>query len=235
MSGTSIGLDDTCWWYSLCNFPYRQHYEHTGSDHFDGWIYTSMYCYILIWCGNTRTSMIKTNVLFRFYWFSGTSMHCLPPWLPPSVIVHRLVVPPINCTTTSTTTKPTPRTITNWQTPASTAFRCWKHLPSLCHSHNHNRNRLGTVTRPYGKRIKVSILLRSVEWIHWERVITQPQWMMRAMQQYCSPFFVSFKVLFIDWCSLFSLFTFWPFDLFPLFSPCFSPCFSKVHGFDAVV
>jgi hypothetical protein len=25
----------TCWWYSLCNFQYRQHYENTCSDHFD--------------------------------------------------------------------------------------------------------------------------------------------------------------------------------------------------------
>jgi hypothetical protein len=30
-----IGLYDTCWWYSLCNFQYRQHYEHTCSDHLD--------------------------------------------------------------------------------------------------------------------------------------------------------------------------------------------------------
>ena len=30
-----IGLYDTCWWYSLCNFQYRQYYENTGSDHFD--------------------------------------------------------------------------------------------------------------------------------------------------------------------------------------------------------
>ena len=26
----------TCWWYSLCNFQYRQQYEHTGSDNFEG-------------------------------------------------------------------------------------------------------------------------------------------------------------------------------------------------------
>ena len=25
----------TCWWYSLCNFQYRQHYEHTGSYNLD--------------------------------------------------------------------------------------------------------------------------------------------------------------------------------------------------------
>jgi hypothetical protein len=25
----------TCWWYSLCNFQYRQHYENTCSDHVD--------------------------------------------------------------------------------------------------------------------------------------------------------------------------------------------------------
>ena len=31
-----VRLDDTCWWYSLCNFQYRPHYENTGSDHFDG-------------------------------------------------------------------------------------------------------------------------------------------------------------------------------------------------------
>ena len=30
-----IGLDCTCWWYSLCNFQCRQHYEHSCSDHFD--------------------------------------------------------------------------------------------------------------------------------------------------------------------------------------------------------
>ena len=24
-----IGIYDTCWWYSLCNFQYRQHYENT--------------------------------------------------------------------------------------------------------------------------------------------------------------------------------------------------------------
>ena len=30
-----IGLYDTCRWYSLCHFPYRQHYEHTCSDHVD--------------------------------------------------------------------------------------------------------------------------------------------------------------------------------------------------------
>jgi len=30
-----IGIYDTCWWYSLCNFQYRQHYENTGSYNFD--------------------------------------------------------------------------------------------------------------------------------------------------------------------------------------------------------
>jgi len=25
----------TCWWYSLCNFQYRQHHENTGSYNFD--------------------------------------------------------------------------------------------------------------------------------------------------------------------------------------------------------
>ena len=30
-----IGICYTCWWYSLYNFQYRQHYEHTCSDHFD--------------------------------------------------------------------------------------------------------------------------------------------------------------------------------------------------------
>ena len=30
-----IGLYYTCWWYSLCNFQYRQHYENTCSDHVD--------------------------------------------------------------------------------------------------------------------------------------------------------------------------------------------------------
>ena len=30
-----IGLCYTCWWYSLCNFPYRQHYENTCSYNFD--------------------------------------------------------------------------------------------------------------------------------------------------------------------------------------------------------
>jgi len=27
-----IGVYDTCWWYSLCNFQYRPHDEQTGSD-----------------------------------------------------------------------------------------------------------------------------------------------------------------------------------------------------------
>ena len=30
-----IGLYDTCWWYSLCNFQYRQHYENTFSYNFE--------------------------------------------------------------------------------------------------------------------------------------------------------------------------------------------------------
>ena len=32
-----------------------------------------MYFFIFILCVNTRTSMIKTNVFFRFYCFSGTN------------------------------------------------------------------------------------------------------------------------------------------------------------------
>jgi hypothetical protein len=27
---------DTCWWYSLCNFQYRQQFENTGSYNFEG-------------------------------------------------------------------------------------------------------------------------------------------------------------------------------------------------------
>jgi len=30
-----IGLYDTCWWYSLCNFQYRQQYENTCSYNVD--------------------------------------------------------------------------------------------------------------------------------------------------------------------------------------------------------
>ena len=30
-----IGLYYTCWWYSLCNFQYRQHYENTCSYNVD--------------------------------------------------------------------------------------------------------------------------------------------------------------------------------------------------------
>ena len=30
-----IGIFDTCWWYSLCNFQYRQYYENTCPDHLD--------------------------------------------------------------------------------------------------------------------------------------------------------------------------------------------------------
>jgi hypothetical protein len=30
-----IGIYCTCWWYSLCNFQYRQHYENTCSYNFD--------------------------------------------------------------------------------------------------------------------------------------------------------------------------------------------------------
>ena len=43
-----ICLYYTCWWYSLCNFQYRQHYEHTGPYNVDCCIYTNMYFYILI-------------------------------------------------------------------------------------------------------------------------------------------------------------------------------------------
>jgi hypothetical protein len=32
---SEIGLCCTCWWYSLCNFQYRPHYEHTGSYNFE--------------------------------------------------------------------------------------------------------------------------------------------------------------------------------------------------------
>ena len=32
---SEIGLYYTCWWYSLCNFQYRQHYEQTCSYNFD--------------------------------------------------------------------------------------------------------------------------------------------------------------------------------------------------------
>jgi hypothetical protein len=31
-----IGIYCTCWWYSLCNFQYRQHYENTFSYNFEG-------------------------------------------------------------------------------------------------------------------------------------------------------------------------------------------------------
>ena len=47
----------TCWWYSLCNFQYRQHYENTCSYNVDCWIYTNLYFYIFILCVNTRTSI----------------------------------------------------------------------------------------------------------------------------------------------------------------------------------
>ena len=57
-------LSDTCWWYSLCNFLYRQHYEQTCSYNFDCWIYTRIYFYNFILCLNTRTSMINTNPFF---------------------------------------------------------------------------------------------------------------------------------------------------------------------------
>jgi hypothetical protein len=30
-----IGICYTCWWYSLCNFQYRQHYENTCSYNLD--------------------------------------------------------------------------------------------------------------------------------------------------------------------------------------------------------
>ena len=61
-----IALYYTCWWYSWCNFPYRQHYENTCSYNFDCWIYTNMYFFIFILCLNTITSMIKTHVFFDF-------------------------------------------------------------------------------------------------------------------------------------------------------------------------
>ena len=38
----------TCWWYSLCTFQYRQHYEQTGSDHFDCCMYTNLYFFMLM-------------------------------------------------------------------------------------------------------------------------------------------------------------------------------------------
>jgi hypothetical protein len=47
----------TCWWYSLCNFQYRQHYENTCSYNVDCWIYTNLYFCIFIVCVNTRTSI----------------------------------------------------------------------------------------------------------------------------------------------------------------------------------
>ena len=34
---------DTCWWYSLCTFQYRQHYEHTCSYNFECGMYTRIY------------------------------------------------------------------------------------------------------------------------------------------------------------------------------------------------
>ena len=61
-----IGICYTCWWYSLCTFQYRQHYENTGSYHFECWIYTSLYFYIFNLCLNTIASMIITNVFFDF-------------------------------------------------------------------------------------------------------------------------------------------------------------------------
>ena len=62
-----ICLYYTCWWYSLCHFQYRQQSEKTCSYNFECFIYTNMNFYILILCGNTRTSRIKTNLFFRFY------------------------------------------------------------------------------------------------------------------------------------------------------------------------
>ena len=59
-----ICLYCTCWWYSLGTFQYRQQYENTGPYNFDCWMYTNLYFYIFIWCVNTRTSMITTNVFF---------------------------------------------------------------------------------------------------------------------------------------------------------------------------
>ena len=46
-----IGVYDTCWWYSLCNFQYRQQYEHTCSYNFDCCMYTNMYfCIFYLMC-----------------------------------------------------------------------------------------------------------------------------------------------------------------------------------------
>jgi hypothetical protein len=36
----------TWWWYSWCNFRYRQQSEHTGPDHFDCCMYTNLYLYL---------------------------------------------------------------------------------------------------------------------------------------------------------------------------------------------
>ena len=41
-------LYHTCRWYSLCNFQYRPHSEHTCSDHFDCWMYTNLSFWILM-------------------------------------------------------------------------------------------------------------------------------------------------------------------------------------------
>ena len=74
VSVREICLYYTCWWYSLCNFPYRQQNENTCSYHFDCWIYTNMYFFIFIVCLNTITSMINTNVfsiLLMFRWNTG--------------------------------------------------------------------------------------------------------------------------------------------------------------------
>jgi hypothetical protein len=43
-----VRLCDTCWWYSLCTFQYRQQYEKTGSDHFDCCMYTNMSFFIFM-------------------------------------------------------------------------------------------------------------------------------------------------------------------------------------------
>ena len=62
----AVRLYVTCWWYSWCNFQYRQHYENTCSDHFDCGIYTSNFFHLFILCLTYMTSTINTNAFFDF-------------------------------------------------------------------------------------------------------------------------------------------------------------------------
>ena len=62
-----IGLDDTCWWHSLCNLEYWSNCTKTCLYNLGCWIYTSNFFYIFLVCLTDITNTIKCSLFFNVW------------------------------------------------------------------------------------------------------------------------------------------------------------------------